>query len=335
MFSHLFFNQIFKGVKERFPEFLDDLTKKLDQTPKTNDIKSLDIEISNIKTEPKGFSIKFLSFKPDFSKEKVTFKDDEAVLSFVIEGKNDSSHKVLNEFVSKIKEIFNVTKKSNKNLSFIDISEKVESNTLYIDFIIKISEVKFVKNFLKFNMNFYEYEDVNLNFRSNFTFDGLLQKNMKDFFMELCSFIFTIKGEIKNSQYLLLSLLDILDKYLKKNYRLRKIKDFIYLILSFENAKFNFNFIPEHLGQFIPDDKKNSIYEFFNEQIDFFFGLIYTTLFKDIDISCINLDHILVSFLVAKYNSGFILDINLPGLTKTSIEVLNSKEFKEKNCNIF
>ena len=335
MFSHLFFDIIFKGVKDRFPEFLDDLSKKLDQTPKTNDIKSLDIEISSIKTEPKGSSIKFLSFKPDFSKEKVTFKDDEAVLSFVIEGKNDSSHKVLNEFVSKIKEIFNVTKKSNKNLSFIDISEKVESNTLYIDFIIKISEVKFVKNFLKFNMNFYEYEDVNLNFRSNFTFDGLLQKNMKDFFMELCSFIFTIKGEIKNSQYLLLSLLDILDKYLKKNYRLQKIKGFIYLILSFENVKFNFNFIPEHLGQFIPDDKKNSIYEFFNEQIDFFFGLIYTTLFKDIDISCINLDHILVSFLVAKYNSGFILDINLPGLTKTSIEVLNSKEFKEKNCNIF
>ena len=35
--------------------------------------------------------------------------------------------------------------------------------------------------------------------------------------MELCSFIFTIKGEIKNSQYLLLSLLDTLDKYKKKS----------------------------------------------------------------------------------------------------------------------
>lgn len=332
MFSHLFFDKIFKGVKDRFPEFLDDLSKKLDQTPKTNDIKSLDIEISSIKTEPKGFSIKFLSFKPDFSKEKVTFKDDEAVLSFVIEGKNDSSHKVLNEFVSKIKELFNETKKSNKDLSFIDISEKVEYNTLYIDFIIKISEVKLVKNFLKFNMNFYEYEDINLNFRSNFTFDGILQKNMKDFFMELCSFIFTIKGEIKNSQYLLLSLLDTLDKYLK-NYQLQKIKNFIYLILSFENAKFNFNFNPEHLGHFFPDDKKNPIYKFFNGLVEF--GLIYNILFKDIDISCINLDHILVSFLVAKYNSGFILDINLPGLAKTSTEAINSKEFKEKNCSIF
>ena len=332
MLSHLFFDKIFKAVKNNFPEFLDDLSKKLDQTPKTNDIKSLDIEISSIKTEPKGFSIKFLSFKPDFSKEKATFKDDEAILSFVIEGKNDSSHKVLNEFVSKLKELFNEIKKSNKNLSFIDISEKVESNTLYIDFIIKISEVKWVKNFLKFNINFYEYEDVNLNFRSNFTFDGLLQKNMKDFFMELCSFIFTIKGEIKNSQYLLLSLLDTIDKY-SKEYRLQEIKNFIYLILSFENAKFNFNFIPEHLGHFFSDDKKKSLYEFFNGIIGF--GLIYNMYFKDIDISCINADHILVSFLVAKYNSGFILDINLPGLTKTSIEAINSKEFMEKNCNIF
>lgn len=332
MFSHLFFNQIFKGIKDRFPEFLDDLTKKLDQTPKTNDIKSLDIEISSIKTEPKGFSIKFLSFKPDFSKEKVAFKDDEAILSFVIEGKNDSSHKVLNEFVSKLKELFNEIKKSNKNLSFIDISEKVESNSLYLDFIIKISEVKWVKNFLKFNINFYEYEDINLNFRSNLTFDGLLQKNMKDFFMELFSFIFTIKGEIKNSQYLLLSLLDTLDKYLT-NYRLQEIKNFIYLILSFEKANFNFSFIPENLSYFFSDDKKKSLYEFFNRLIEF--RLIYNIYFKDIDISCINFDHILVSFLVAKYNSGFILDINLPELTKASIEAINSKEFKEKNCNIF
>ena len=323
MLSHLFFDKIFKGIKDRFPEFLDDLSKNLDKTPKTNDIKSLDIEISSIKTEPKGFSIKFLSFKPDFSKEKVTFKDDEAILSFVIEGKNESSHKVLIEFVSKIKELFNESKKSNKNLSFIDISEKVESNTLYLDFIIKISEVKWVKNFLKFNINFYEYEDVNLNFRSNLTFDGLLQKNIKDFFMELCSFIFTIKGEIKNSQYLLLSLLDTSNKYFSK-YQLQEIKNIIYLILSFEKAKFNFSFIPENLGIFIPDDKKKSLYEFFKGV--FAFVQIYNLYFKDIDISCVNFDHILVSFLVAKYNSGFILDINLPGVTKLQ---LNSKEFKE------
>jgi hypothetical protein len=316
MLSHLFFDKIFKGIKDRFPEFLDDLSKNLDKTPKTNDIKSLDIEISSIKTEPKGFSIKFLSFKPDFSKEKVTFKDDEAILSFVIEGKNDSSHKVLIEFVSKIKELFNERKKSNKNLSFIDISEKVESNTLYLDFIIKISEVKWVKNFLKFNINFYEYEDVNLNFRSNLSFDGLLQKNIKDFFMELCSFIFTIKGEIKNSQYLLLSLLDTSDKYLSK-YQIQQIKNFIYLILSFEKAKFNFSFIPEYLGNFIPDDKKKSLYEFIKELIPFV--QIYNIYFKYIDISCINFDHILVSFLVAKYNSGFILDINLPGVTKLQL----------------
>ena len=334
MFSHLFFNKIFIEIKGRFPEFLDDLSKKLDKTPKTNDIKSLDIEISNIKTEPKGFSIKFLSFKPDFSKEKVTFKDDEAILSFVIEGKNDSSHKVLNEFVSKLKELFNEIKKSKNNLSSIDISEKVESNTLYLDFIIKISEVKWVKNFLKFNINFYEYEDINLNFRSKLTFDGLLQKNIKDFFMELCSFIFTIKGEIKNSQYLLLSLLDTLDKYLKKN-QLQDIKNFIYLILSFEKAKFNFSFIPENLVHFISDDNKKSLYELFISGINIF-GLIYNLYFKDIDISYVNFDHILVSFLVAKYNSGFILDINLHGLAKTLIEAKNQKEFNEnKICNIF
>ena len=68
-------------------------------------------------------------------------------------------------------------------------------------------------------------------------------------------------------------------------------------------------FIPEYLGNFIPDDKKKSLYEFIKELIPFV--QIYNIYFKDIDISCINFDHILVSFLVAKYNSGFILDITI------------------------
>lgn len=263
MLSHIFFDKIFKGIKDRFPEFLDDLSKNLDKTSKVNDIKSLDIEISSMKTEPKGFAIKFLSFKPELSKEKATFKDDEAILSFVIEGKDDSSHTSLNIIVEEIKTIFNEKKKSNNNLSFISISERIESNILYLDFIIKISEVKWVKNFLKYNIDFYEYENINFDFRNNLNFDGLLKKNIREVFMEICSFIFTIKGEIKNSQNVLLSLLSTLDKYSNNKQQLRNIKNLIYLILSFEKAQFNYSFNPEILSKFIPDDENISSKEIF------------------------------------------------------------------------
>lgn len=326
MLSHIFFSRIFKEIKYKFPQFLDDLSKNLDKTPKENETRSIDISINSIKTKPKGFSIKFFAFRPEYNKEiEKTFKDDEAVLSFCIEGQNDSSIICLEHIVNILKETFNKMKTSN-NMSYINISDKIESNTLYLDFILKISEIKWVKEFLKFNINFYEYENIDLSFSNNFTFERMFEKNMEEMFMDICSFIFSIKGELKNLQYLLLSLLITLEKYLKDSKHLKEIKRNIYLILAFENMKFNFNFIPEKLRNFLPDDQikyKNNI-TVIKSVFEFAISLL-SNFFKDCDIfNCVKFEHFLVSFLVAKYNSGFILDINLPGLTKSLIE-LNSK----------
>lgn len=152
---------------------------------------------------------------------------------------------------------------------------------------------------------------------------------MEELIMGLCSFIFSIKGEIKNLQYLLLSLLTTLKKYLNnsKDAKLKKIKRYIYLILAFESMKFNFNFMPEKLGNFFPDDQK--LYEDRIKKIK--------EVVLDLDnslriangcdiINSVKFEHFIVSFLVAKYNSGFILDFNLPGLTKTLIEIVKSNK---------
>lgn len=319
MFSHLFFNEIFKEIKNKFPEFLDDLSKNLDKTPKENETRSIDITINSIKTEPKRSSIKFFAFHPEKNNKefKEAFKDDEAVLSFCIEGQNESAIICFEKFVKLLKDCSN-------NQPYIKITDKIESDILYIDIILKISEIKWVKEFLKFNINFYEYENIDIKLCTNFTFEKMFEKNIEELIMGICSFIFSIKGEIKNLQYLLLSLLTTLNKYLNnsKDAKLKKIKRYIYLILAFENMKFNFNFMPEKLMNFFPDDQKrreDNMKKIKDVALDIF---KYLKLYIDSNIiNSIKFEHFLVSFLVAKYNSGFILDFNFPGLTKTLIEL--------------
>ena len=324
MLSHLFFNEIFKEIKYKFPEFLDDLSKNLDKTPKENETRSIDITINSIKTEPKGSSIKFFAFHPEKNNKEFekSFKDDEAILSFCIEGQNESSNICFEKFVKLLKDSYN-------NKTYIKISDKIESNMLYLDIILKISEIKWVKEFLKFNINYYEYENIDIKLSTNFTFEKVLERNMEELIMGLCSFIFSIKGEIKNLQYLLLSLLTTLKKYLNnsKDAKLNNIKRYIYLILAFESMKFNFNFMPEKLGNFFPDDQK--LYEDRIKKIK----EVVLDLDKSLRIAngcdifnSVKFEHFIVSFLVAKYNSGFILDFNLPGLTKTLIEIVKSNK---------
>ena len=324
MLSHIFFNEIFKEIKNQFPKFLDDLSKNLDKNQKENEIRSIDITINSIKTEPKGFSVKLFGFHPekynkDYLEEK-TFKDDEVVLSFCIEGQNKSSFENIGDIIEKLKDYFN-KKKSSNNIPYINISERIESDMLYLDFILKISEIKWVKEFLKFKIDFYEYENIDFKLNSKFTFDKLFDKPREEFIMEICSFFFSIKGEIKNLEYLLISLLNTLEKYLKAS-KFKKIKKIIYLILGFENMKFNFNFLPEKLKNFFPDDQKE--YEkYINIAKTFLQAVLVPTndnIYARI-IKSVKFEHVLISFLVSKYNSGFILDINLPGLTKTLIEL--------------
>ena len=121
---------------------------------------------------------------------------------FCIEGNNKSSFQFFEIIVALLKSDI-------KDKKYINISSRFESNKFYLDIILKISEVKWVKDLLKFKINFQEYEEIVFKLKSNFNFDRLFKKDIEEFCMEICSFILSVKGETKNLEYLLMSLCNI------------------------------------------------------------------------------------------------------------------------------
>ena len=199
MLAYLLSSKLFNSIKNKFPEFLDDLTNNLKKTPKENETKKIDIEIKTCKSEPKGFSIEIFGFPPEYYPNMENFKEDEIVLSICIEGQNSGSLVCLANMVSKIKETFIA--------DWFHFTEKYESNTLYLDWILKIrhiEKIKKAKDFLKFNINFNEFEKIDLKLKTNFKFDNLSSENIYDLILEAFSFVLSIKGETKNLHYLLL-----------------------------------------------------------------------------------------------------------------------------------
>lgn len=248
---------------------------------------------------------------------------------FCIEGNNKSSFQFFEIIVALLKSDI-------KDKKYINISSRFESNKFYLDIILKISEVKWVKDLLKFKINFQEYEEIVFKLKSNFNFDRLFKKDIEEFCMEICSFILSVKGETKNLEYLLMSLYATLEQQNLKSSKLKKLKNYIDLILAFENINFSFNFNPDKLRNFLPDNQKQYeelievLKKLMIEYIDRFIEWI-----KDIEIlNYFEFEHLLFSFLVAKNKSGMVLDINLPGLKKTIFEMKKEKLFEKKMKNI-
>ena len=326
-------SKLFNSIKDKFPEFLDDLTNNLKKTAKENEIKKIDIEIKSCKSEPKGFSIEIFGFPPEYYPNMENFKEDEIVLSICIEGQNSGSLVCLANMVSKIKETFIA--------DWFHFTEKYESNTLYLDWILKIrhiEKIKKAKDFLKFNINFNEFEKIDLKLKTNFKFDNLSSENIYDLILEAFSFVLSIKGETKNLHYLLLSLLATSEKYIKE-WQYKRLKRYIEFIMAFESMNFNFNFNPENIKNAYlvdePMDNQQAI-KTIKETLLTWLGL-FLLIFGDLDtiLNNVKFDHFLISCLIAKFKTGFILDINSPGLTKLlQSDLKTTMESTKEKCNI-
>ena len=173
--------------------------------------------------------------------------------------------------------------------------------------------------------------------KTNFKFDSLSGEKIFNLFLEIFSFILSIKGETNNLHFLLLSLLATAEKYVDE-FQFKGLKKFIYFIMAFENMNFNFQFNPEKLNKALLDNKINyeSRIKDIKELILYWFGMAFLFLDDKDILNNANFEHFLISCLIAKFKTGFILDFNTPGLTKFLKSELNTAiQLAKEKCSLF
>ena len=173
----------------------------------------------------------------------------------------------------------------------------------------------------KLFLNFNEYTDISLNFKSNITFRDLLKLNYDQLILTLFSLIIKLNIKLKN--------IDRLEKVFEKFVDGDILIALLNIIRSLQQNKFELRFSPKILLK-IFKDKGNEKYSFgdmklLKEEIKRLLNKLNEEILKGA-LKYMNLDNFGMSVLFMENKSGFSLNVNANGLT----EVINELIFPNK-----
>ena len=173
----------------------------------------------------------------------------------------------------------------------------------------------------KLFLNFNEYTDISLNFKSNITFRDLLKLNYDQLILTLFSLIIKLNIKLKN--------IDRLEKVFEKFVDGDILIALLNIIRSLQQNKFELRFSPKILLK-IFKDKGNEKYSFgdmklLKEEMKRLLNKLNEEILKGA-LKYMNLDNFGMSILFMENKSGFSLNVNANGLT----EVINELIFPNK-----
>ena len=290
----------------------------------------IDIEIRSVYEDPKGLSIELYGFNDKqynkYYPNKIEYEEDDIISSICLEGKDKKSLDIMMEIINN----FNLDKLIEPLK--INFEMKKENDKLYLTFKLKLNSYDVIKKIFELDINPTDFAEILFMLKSNFDCGKFLDMNDDEILLNLISSILSVKGKSKN----IILILAKLKKFIP--YQL------INLISIFKNTDVKLEFIPNNFINFVKgkdvfkDEKdemgkeKKKAYRgikfSIKETINSFKSFIEIGL-KDI-FRYMKLDKFLVTFLIMKYKSGFILDINSNGLTNVFNDLYYSDVKKDK-----
>ena len=294
-----------------------------------NEKNIINFEINSLTQKDKQFpfSIEFGRFTKmeytNYYPENTKYNDDEIVISFCLEAKNekdvDSLSNIFEEFFfNKLENnlIIKTEIRKNKCKLFLDIRRKFEGEE--------------DKDLLQeLYLKLFKYFNISLNFKSNFIFNEFSKMSFEEFILNFFSFAF-------NGKFNIIELNEFKEKMEKeeKQFKEENKKEeeenvaifFNNFISILKKINFEISFSPETLLMKLKE-MGNEVYnvgdmKLLKEEIKIYLNYINKSLFKDV-LKYLKLEKFAISLLFSKDKSGLYLDINSNGLTNAINELIS------------
>jgi len=204
----LLFSKIVKLIERGYvKQFYTQLKENLEKIPKENEKKEISATIKGCEGELNGFGVKIENIsKNEYTKfmpeEKDYMKNALYVGTISFGLKDESKSESLVAFFEKIKPMigeFPFIKKHMKNKS-VDYFIRVEGLKVYIDIV--VNNERAIKRFQEIGVDFNDFQNFKLEFKTNVNCDGFFDMNFNQFLEKFFSFVLSIDLSATNAQYL-------------------------------------------------------------------------------------------------------------------------------------
>ena len=325
--------------KEQIFAFFDAFKKALDEAPKSEEKKCVDLQIKGTNEELKGMCfelhrIEKSKFKEMFDNAQEHIQKALIVTSITINAKDESGVKILQELFEKMKPMFLNLPFVKKHPENYELHLRTNGTKVTLDF----THVKgeFLEPLINLGIDPSDYHKIDYCLKSGFSPEDFFNLPIEELTLKAIQFAFSIKSESVGIRRLITACIQALkgiklanDKHQKK---LEEHIDRLNVINAFVSFAFNFEFDAKDLhGLGLKAasetllkgvDINQKLEEARKKVLEYGQNVLKKKL-EELQISdavkAINLDDICISVGSPKYECGLIHTIHLPGFTQAFI----------------
>ena len=325
--------------KEQIFAFFDAFKKALDEAPKSEEKKCVDLGGSGINEKIKGMCfethrIEKSKFKEMFDNAQEHIQKALVVCSVTVNAKDESGVKILQELFEKMKPMFENIPFVKKHPENYEFHLRTNGTKVTLDFVSVKGE--FLEPLIKLGIDPSDYHKIDYSLKSGFSPEDFFNLPIEELTLKAVQFALSIKSESVGIRKIITACIQALkgiklanDKHQKK---LEEHIDKLNMINAFVSFAFNFEFDAKELhGQGLKAASAtllkgidiNQKLEEARKKVLEMGQNVLKPLLEQLQISdavkAVNLDDICISVGAPKYECGLLHTIHLPGFTQAFV----------------
>ena len=325
--------------KEQVFAFFDAFKKALEEAPKSEEKKCVDLQIKGTNEELKGMC--FETHRIDKSKFKEMFDNAQEhiqkaliVCSVTINAKDETGVKTLQELFEKMKPMFGNIPFVKKHPENYEFHLRTNGTKVTLDFTSVKGE--FLEPLINLGIDPSDYHKIDYCLKSGFSPEDFFNLPIEEMTLKAVQFAFSIKSESVGIRKLITACIQALKGIKLANAvhqkKLEEHIDRLNMINAFVSFAFNFEFDAKELhGQGLKAASEtllkgidiNQKLEEARKKVLEMGQNVLKPLFEKLEITdavkAVNLDDICISVGAPKYECGLLHTIHLPGLTQAFV----------------